>query len=397
MNYITNEIERSQSGGALLAGCGATPEYLTKLKENIRLVRDIARLYCAVNITNVKSREVVVRFFTMEIRCINKLLPNYIDDLRQSLRLEAFCITSGEHLDDAFWKWCDTVCSDIKGQPLYRHLRDSIDKLRELLVETESMLMHCEPVLFEKFFFREKECYSSTGVARRFEAWLYDNSYPDIEKLRELQAQVVAETLKKGVMNYAKVPSQKEIDQVDAVFLKSLLPYDFEMTEDFRVACARWRRFMHWEGYILIINYKKYGKYIQAHFYEFSEKQLQAIFELDMMLQLINQKIAQLMAVDNTEDKVPEVENHLNGEKLQLQDVLQQLKPLFYNNEDNVKQFLNEIDGMTPNDITDLVNQWVKDKRISNYGNSRKGVLWGILNKAGLYTKSRQNWNRRVF
>ena len=103
------------------------------------------------------------------------------------------------------------------------------------------------------------------------------------------------------------------------------------------------------------------------------------------------------MAVDNTEDKVPEVENHLNGEKLQLQDVLQQLKPLFYNNEDNVKQFLNEIDGMTPNDITDLVNQWVKDKRISNYGNSRKGVLWGILNKAGLYTKSRQNWNRRVF
>ena len=396
MNYITNEIERSQSGGALLAGCGATPEYLTKLKENISLVRDIARLYCAVNITNVKSREVVVRYFMLEIRCINKLLPFYIDDLRQSLRLEAFCITSGEHLDDAFWKWCDTVCSDFKGLPLYRHLRDSIDKLRELLVESESMLMHCEPVLFEKFFFREKECYSSTGVARRFEAWLYDNSYPDIEKLRELQAQVVAETLKKGVMNYAKVPSQKEIDLVDAVFLKSLLPYDFEMTEDFRVACARWRRFMHWEGYILIINYKKYGKYIQAHFYEFSEKQLKAIFELDMMLQLINQKIAQLMAVDNTEDKVPEVENHLNGEKLQLQDALQQLKPLFYNNEDNVKQFLNEIDGMTPNDITDLVNQWVKDKRISDYGNSRKGVLWGILNKAGLYTKSRQNWNRRV-
>lgn len=78
-------------------------------------------------------------------------------------------------------------------------------------------------------------------------------------------------------------------------------------------------------------------------------------------------------------------------------DLVDELKPLFYNNMDNVRQFLNEIDGMTPNDITDLVNQWVKDKRISDYGNSRKGVLWDILNRAGLYTKSRQNWNRRVY
>ena len=78
-------------------------------------------------------------------------------------------------------------------------------------------------------------------------------------------------------------------------------------------------------------------------------------------------------------------------------EIIEKLKPLFYNNEDNVKRFLKEIDSMPPNNITDLVNQWVKDKLISDYGNSRKGELWDILNKAGLYTKSRQNWNRRVF
>lgn len=79
------------------------------------------------------------------------------------------------------------------------------------------------------------------------------------------------------------------------------------------------------------------------------------------------------------------------------QETVEDLKPLFYNNEDDVRQFLNQIKGMPPNDITDLVNQWVKEERISNFGNSRKGVLWGILNKAGLYSRSRQNWNRRVF
>ena len=77
-------------------------------------------------------------------------------------------------------------------------------------------------------------------------------------------------------------------------------------------------------------------------------------------------------------------------------DLIEKLKPIFYNNEEDVKLFLKEIAGMKPGDITDLVNRWVKEKRISDYGYSRKGTLWEILNKAGLYTKSRQNWCKRV-
>ena len=79
------------------------------------------------------------------------------------------------------------------------------------------------------------------------------------------------------------------------------------------------------------------------------------------------------------------------------EDLTERLKPIFYNNEDDVEIFLKEIKGMPPNDITDLVNRWVKEKRISNYGNSRKGDLWTMLNDAGLYSKSRQNWCRRVY
>lgn len=76
--------------------------------------------------------------------------------------------------------------------------------------------------------------------------------------------------------------------------------------------------------------------------------------------------------------------------------LVKSLMPIFYNNEADVRQFLKEIRGMAQEDMTDLVNRWVKEKRISGYGNSRKGVLWGILNKAGLYTRSKQNWNGRV-
>ena len=78
-------------------------------------------------------------------------------------------------------------------------------------------------------------------------------------------------------------------------------------------------------------------------------------------------------------------------------DVVERLKPIFYNNAENVSRFLKEIDGMKDKDITDVVNQWVGDKLISDYGNSRKGDLWTILSEAGLYKSSRQNWCRRVF
>ena len=78
------------------------------------------------------------------------------------------------------------------------------------------------------------------------------------------------------------------------------------------------------------------------------------------------------------------------------EELVAQLKPIFYNNEEDVKLFLKMIRGMAQEDITDLVNSWVDEKRISNYGNSRKGKLWEILHDAGLYTKTRANWNGRV-
>ena len=78
-------------------------------------------------------------------------------------------------------------------------------------------------------------------------------------------------------------------------------------------------------------------------------------------------------------------------------DLIEKLKPIFYNNETDVRAFLKEIAGMKPGDITDLVNRWVQEKRISDYGNSRKGELWKILYDAKLYSRTIQNWNRRVY
>ena len=103
--------------------------------------------------------------------------------------------------------------------------------------------------------------------------------------------------------------------------------------------------------------------------------------------------------VDKAEVDIKDLSTHTPEEEAKEvpEELVDNLKPIFYNNEKDVRLFLKEIEGMQPNNITDLVNKWVTDKRISDYGNSRKGELWEILSEANLYTKSRQNWCRRVY
>ena len=255
-----NEIERSQRWGALTAGCGDAPKHLTELKSNINLVREIASEYCTLTIKDKNTRVFFVAYFTRLLKKVNGMLPGYIEDLKQSQCIEAFCISTGQYRKEEFWQWCDWICSDMEGEKIYEYLKQNVDRLKALLLEAEIATIQCKPELYEKFFFNEELQYTNDGVRKKFEKWMYDNMAPDIEKLRELK----------------------------------LLPWDYDMSGDFTKSCARWRKFFHWEGTILVINYKKYGKYIQSHYYDFNDTQLQAIFELDMMLHLIHKEMARL-------------------------------------------------------------------------------------------------------
>ena len=108
-------------------------------------------------------------------------------------------------------------------------------------------------------------------------------------------------------------------------------------------------------------------------------------------------EVVEELSADMDQEGVEEPEEKVELGEDALTELVEKLKPIFFNNENDVRLFLKEISGMKDKDITDLVNRWVHDKRISDYGNSRKGVLWGILKNAGLYTKSLQNWCRRVY
>ena len=78
----------------------------------------------------------------------------------------------------------------------------------------------------------------------------------------------------------------------------------------------------------------------------------------------------------------------------QQQDVVEKLKPMFYGQIEDAKAFLVSIQGMKPTQITNMVNQLVDEKKISDM--SRHRDLWKVLHEAGLYQPSESNWNQQV-
>ena len=61
MNLFANEIKRSQRVGALAAGYGDVPDYLTELKNNISDVREIASLCCSLTVKNKTIAETAIK------------------------------------------------------------------------------------------------------------------------------------------------------------------------------------------------------------------------------------------------------------------------------------------------------------------------------------------------
>lgn len=281
-----------------------------------------------------------------------------------------------------YWLGC-RLFSDLPRAES-RVLREKVEQMVELLNELVLKMVNVDEEYAKRFFERIKRAYRKKRITK-FELWKAQQSHLTIKKLKVYQADLTADILIMGILKYDDRPSGDELDGVDMEKLRKELTNGKKLPEDFDLECAKLRRYSHWEGDMFIIDYHLLRKYMFQHFGDLTHKQHIAMFEYDVQMKQIHEDIERL----EKEERCAEGEME--------EEMKEKLMPIFYNNEDDVEVFLKEIKGMSPNDITDLVNRWVKEKRISDYGNSRKGDLWTMLNDAGLYTKSRQNWCRRVY
>ena len=73
---------------------------------------------------------------------------------------------------------------------------------------------------------------------------------------------------------------------------------------------------------------------------------------------------------------------------------MDKLKPIFFGQIEDARDFLVSIQGMKPTQIIEKVNQLVSEKKISDMSKHRD--LWKVLHDCGIYDKSESNWNQQV-
>ena len=78
----------------------------------------------------------------------------------------------------------------------------------------------------------------------------------------------------------------------------------------------------------------------------------------------------------------------------QEEDIVAQLTPMFFGNEEEAKSFLMAVQSMKPREITALVNKNVAEKKISPLRRHRD--LYKVLNDCGIYPRTESNWNDQV-
>ena len=74
--------------------------------------------------------------------------------------------------------------------------------------------------------------------------------------------------------------------------------------------------------------------------------------------------------------------------------IVEKLKPIFFGIEDEARAFLTSIQGMKPTQVTELVNQAVREGKLSRLSCHRD--LWKVLYDCGIYDKTESNWNSQV-
>ena len=74
--------------------------------------------------------------------------------------------------------------------------------------------------------------------------------------------------------------------------------------------------------------------------------------------------------------------------------IVEKLKPIFFGIEDEARAFLTSIQGMKPTQVTEFVNQAVKEGKLSKLSCHRD--LWKVLYDCGIYDKTESNWNSQV-
>ena len=180
------------------------------------------------------------------------------------------------------------------GGDLLQWIETAIGDLRALMKKIKKLTMGLPVETIAKLYEKQSAKIDFEPVADSISEWKFRVGRVSFKKIKAYQTEVVALFLNKELLQHHYQVNQIELDEVDMEKVKKQLRADFKFSGRFKEMAAIFRRFIKWNGHILIIDIELYGKYVIENMAKFSYDELMEFFAFEKKIMLINQEMMNL-------------------------------------------------------------------------------------------------------
>ena len=205
---------------------------------------------------------------------------------------------------------------------------NAICEMAATMNETYEKMKRIPKHLYGQYYLHEKEKYDARPATLRYNGWKMQEWDESFNCLKDMQTLVVAVFLTSRSLRFSRTPTMREVAEVQMNLVKEHMPCGFVYCRDFKEMCARFRRYNWWEGHILKLDYDRLGKYLLQNFHRMTDEERQAFFDLDIMVQLINEDIRKVMPKPQPPTLSPCSEEKAMPEKLKTAKAMELWKKL---------------------------------------------------------------------
>ena len=189
-----------------------------------------------------------------------------------------------------FYPWTTTE--------FYMGVEEKVMEVARLLRQVQQKMAEKPLSFYGKFYHDQRAQYCEEQAVKDFKYRLSHSGIPSLEKYKMFRAEEVIKFIKGDTLDCAGEPSVEEWEKVDINGFKKQVPLSCQEEEWFKKSFDKrfviFSRTVRWEGDILVPKYDCAGLFIFQHWNELTEEQINAIFHLDKMLELIHEEIQQL-------------------------------------------------------------------------------------------------------
>ena len=189
-----------------------------------------------------------------------------------------------------FYPWTTTE--------FYMGVEEKVMEVARLLRQVQQKMAEKPLSFYNKFYHDQRAQYCEEQAVKDFRLRLSHLGIPSLEKYKMFRAEEVIKFIKGDTLDCAGEPSVEEWEKVDVNGFKKQVALSCQEEEWFKKSFDErfviFSRTVCWQGDILVPNYDCAGLFIFQHWAELTPEQINSIFYLDKMLELIHEDMQNL-------------------------------------------------------------------------------------------------------